>query len=48
MGRVGDEFIILLNINNVLSIKELSQLKQMADYEGSDHANKETGDIAAK
>ena len=33
MGRVGDEFIILLNINRVLSIKELSQLKQVADYE---------------
>lgn len=41
MGRVGDEFIILLNINRVLSIKELSQLKQVADYEGG-HANKET------
>ena len=48
MGRVGDEFIILLNINNVLSIKELSQLKQMADYEGSDHANREAGYIASK
>jgi purine-binding chemotaxis protein CheW len=34
MGRVGDAFIILLNINRVLSIKELSQLKQIADYEG--------------
>lgn len=34
MGRVGDEFIILLNINRVLSVKELSQLKQVADYEG--------------
>ena len=33
MGRVGDEFIILLNINRVLSIKELSQLKQVAEYE---------------
>lgn len=31
MGRVDDEFIILLNINRVLSIKELSQLKQVAD-----------------
>ena len=40
MGRVGDEFIILLNINRVLSIKELSQLKQVADYEGG-FANKE-------
>lgn len=35
MGRVGDEFIILLNINRVLSVKELSQLKQIADYEAS-------------
>lgn len=34
MGRVGDAFIILLNINRVLSIKELAQLKQVADYEG--------------
>jgi purine-binding chemotaxis protein CheW len=42
MGRVGDEFIILLNINRVLSIKELSQLKQVADYE-SGNVNKETG-----
>ena len=48
MGRVGEEFIILLDINNVLSIKELSQLKQMADYEGSDHANREAGYIASK
>ncbi len=40
MGRVGDEFIILLNINRVLSVKELSQLKQVADYEGG-FANKE-------
>lgn len=39
MGRVGDAFIILLNINRVLSIKELSQLKQIADYEG-DNFNK--------
>ncbi len=35
MGRVGDAFIILLNINRVLSVKELSQLKQVADYTGS-------------
>jgi len=41
MGRVGDEFIILLNINRVLSIKELSQLKQVADYEGG-NIGKET------
>lgn len=34
MGRVGDEFIILLNINRVLSVKELSLLNQVADYEG--------------
>lgn len=35
MGRVGDEFIILLNINRVLSVKELSQLKQVTDYENA-------------
>lgn len=35
MGRVGDEFIILLNINRVLSVKELSQLKQVTDYENT-------------
>jgi len=35
MGRVGDEFIILLNINRVLSVKELSQLKQIADFDGN-------------
>ncbi len=39
MGRVGDTFIILLNINRVLSVKELSQLKQVAEYEGT-HVNK--------
>ncbi len=42
MGRVGDEFIILLNINRVLSVKELSQLKQVIDNEGS-NANIEAG-----
>ena len=31
MGRVGDQFIILLDINRVLALKELSQLKQVAD-----------------
>ncbi|MDO9161530.1 MAG: chemotaxis protein CheW [Methylococcaceae bacterium] len=35
MGRVGDEFIILLNINRVLSVKELSQLKKIADYDSN-------------
>ena len=39
MGRVGDAFIILLNINRVLSVKELSQLKQVADYTAN-NANK--------
>jgi purine-binding chemotaxis protein CheW len=41
MGRVDDAFIILLNINRVLSIKELSQLKQVAEYDGG-NVNKET------
>jgi len=40
MGRVGDEFIILLNINRVLSVNELSQLKQVVNNERS-HTNKE-------
>ena len=39
MGRVGDEFIILLNINRVLSVKELSQLKQVGDYDGGHEIN---------
>jgi len=30
MGRVGDDFIILLAINRVLSIEELSQLQQVS------------------
>ncbi len=33
MGRVEDTFIILLNISRVLSVKELAQLKQIADNE---------------
>jgi purine-binding chemotaxis protein CheW len=35
MGRVGDEFIILLDINRVLSLKELSQLKQVSEQQAS-------------
>jgi purine-binding chemotaxis protein CheW len=31
MGRVGEEFIILLDINRVLALKELSQLRQVAE-----------------
>jgi purine-binding chemotaxis protein CheW len=31
MGRVGDQFIILLDINRVLALKELSQLRQVAE-----------------
>jgi len=30
MGRVGDDFIILLAINRVLSVEELSQLEQIS------------------
>jgi len=30
MGRVGDDFIILLAINRVLSVEELSQLSQVS------------------
>ena len=31
MGRVNDEFIILLDINRVLALKELSQLRQVTE-----------------
>lgn len=31
MGRVGDDFIILLAINRVLSVEELSQLDQISN-----------------
>jgi purine-binding chemotaxis protein CheW len=31
LGRVGDDFIILLDINRVLSVSELSQLSKMAN-----------------
>jgi purine-binding chemotaxis protein CheW len=31
MGRVGDEFIILLNVGKVLSIEEMSLLNQMTE-----------------
>jgi len=31
MGRVGDDFIILLAINRVLSVAELAQLRQVSD-----------------
>jgi len=33
MGRVGDDFIILLAINRVLSVEELSQLNQISNVE---------------
>jgi len=35
MGRVGDDFIILLAINRVLSIEELSQLEQISQFQGN-------------
>ncbi len=35
MGRVDEEFIILLDINHVLSIEELSVLEQIADTKNS-------------
>jgi len=35
MGRVGDDFIILLAINRVLSIEELSQLEQVSQFHGN-------------
>jgi purine-binding chemotaxis protein CheW len=31
MGRVGDDFIILLAINRVLSVEELAQLKRVSE-----------------
>lgn len=31
MGRIGDDFIILLDVNRVLSVSELSQLSQAAN-----------------
>jgi len=34
MGRVDDNFIILLAINRVLSIEELSQLEQVSQFQG--------------
>jgi hypothetical protein len=30
MGRVGEEFMILLDINHVLSVDELAQIRGMA------------------
>ncbi len=33
MGRVDDDFIILLAINRVLSIEELSQLEQVSQFQ---------------
>jgi purine-binding chemotaxis protein CheW len=33
MGRVDDEFIILLDINHVLSVEELAQLQQLTKRE---------------
>jgi len=35
MGRVDDDFIILLAINRVLSIEELSQLEQASQFQGT-------------
>ncbi len=38
MGRVEDEFIILLEVSRVLSASELSQLSQISNTEGEDSA----------
>ena len=35
MGRVEDEFIILLDVNHVLSVQELGQIEQLKRYAGS-------------
>ena len=34
IGRVQDKLFVILNINNLLSANELSQLKQLASYNG--------------
>jgi len=34
MGRIGDDFIILLAINKVLSVEELSQLEHVSQSQG--------------
>ncbi len=39
MGRVGDDFIILLAINRVLSVEELSQLAQVSQSTENKPAN---------
>jgi len=42
MGRVDDDFIILLAINRVLSIEELSQLDQVSQFQGIPQSTIET------
>jgi len=39
MGRVDEEFIILLDINHVLSIEELSVIEQITNTENSQPQN---------
>lgn len=34
MGKVGDKFVIILNIDKVLSVDELSSLTEKLDYDG--------------
>ena len=43
MGRVGDDFIILLAINRVLSVEELSQLEQVSQFQENTQTSETTG-----
>ncbi len=37
MGKVDDKFVIILNIDKVLSVDELSALTEQLDYDGISH-----------
>jgi hypothetical protein len=39
MGKVGDNFIILLEVSKILSTKELSQLHKLSNAELADKMN---------
>ncbi|GAB4254061.1 MAG: chemotaxis protein CheW [Methylomicrobium sp.] len=45
MGRVDDNFIILLAINRILSVEELSQLRQVAKSQNSGVMNETTESV---
>ncbi|NEX23939.1 chemotaxis protein CheW, partial [Thiorhodococcus mannitoliphagus] len=42
MGRLEDVFVIILNVDHVLSIQELAALRRLSEREEAAHAGPET------